>query len=41
MDGESKLIEGEIILYRTAGGAARIEVLYEGETFWLNQRRIA
>ncbi|HEY5476839.1 MAG TPA: hypothetical protein VIK11_08985, partial [Tepidiformaceae bacterium] len=41
MDGESKLIEGEIILYRTAEGAARIEVLYEGETFWLNQRRIA
>jgi len=41
MGEESKLIEGEIILYRTAEGAARIEVLYEGETFWLNQRRIA
>ncbi len=41
MNEEPKLIEGEIILYRTPEGAARIEVLYEGETFWLNQRRIA
>jgi len=41
MNEEPGLPEGEIILYRTAEGAARIEVLYEGETFWLNQRRIA
>jgi hypothetical protein len=33
--------EGELILYQTAEGAIRIEVLYESETFWLNQKRIA
>ena len=33
--------EGELILYQTAEGAVRIEVLYESETFWLNQKRIA
>lgn len=32
--------EGELILYQTAEGAMRIEVLYESETFWLNQKRI-
>lgn len=36
-----ELMQGEIILYRTPEGIAKIEVLYEGETFWLNQRRIA
>jgi hypothetical protein len=33
--------EGELILYRTADDAVRVEVLYEGETFWLDQRRMA
>lgn len=33
--------EGELILYRTADDAVRIEVLYESETFWLDQRRMA
>jgi hypothetical protein len=33
--------EGELILYRAANGAVRIEVLYESETFWLDQRRMA
>ena len=33
--------EGELILYRTDEGTVRIEVLYEGETFWLSQRQIA
>jgi len=33
--------EGELILYRNADGAVRVEVLYESETFWLDQRRIA
>lgn len=33
--------EGELILYRTADDALRVEVLYESETFWLDQRRIA
>lgn len=32
--------EGELILYRTANDAVRVEVLYESETFWLDQRRI-
>ncbi|MFZ5892419.1 MAG: virulence RhuM family protein [Myxococcota bacterium] len=33
--------EGELILYRTADDTVRVEVLYESETFWLDQRRIA
>jgi hypothetical protein len=33
--------EGELILYQTAEGTVRVEVLYEGETFWLNQKKIA
>jgi hypothetical protein len=33
--------EGELILYQTQEGAVRIKVLYESETFWLNQRKIA
>jgi hypothetical protein len=33
--------EGELILYRTSDDAVRIEVLYEAETFWLDQRRVA
>lgn len=32
---------GELILYRTADDTVRVEVLYETETFWLDQRRIA
>lgn len=33
--------EGELILYRIADDAVRVEVLYEFETFWLDQRRMA
>ncbi len=33
--------DGEIILYRTPNDAVRVEVLYESETFWLNQKRMA
>jgi hypothetical protein len=33
--------EGELILYQTQEGTVRIEVLYESETFWLNQTKIA
>jgi hypothetical protein len=33
--------EGELILYRTADDAIRVEVLDESETFWLDQRRMA
>lgn len=32
---------GELILYRTANDSVRVEVLYESETFWLDQRRMA
>lgn len=31
----------EIILYATPDGTVRVEVLFEGETFWLTQRRMA
>lgn len=33
--------DGELILYQTPQGTVRIEVLYEAETFWLNQKKIA
>ncbi len=33
--------EGELIIYRTSNDAVRVEVLYESESFWLDQRRIA
>ena len=33
--------EGELILYRTDDDTVRVEVLYESETFWLDQRRMA
>jgi len=34
-------LEGELILYRTADDAVWVEVLYEPETFWLDQKRMA
>ncbi|MBM4356175.1 MAG: virulence RhuM family protein, partial [Deltaproteobacteria bacterium] len=39
--GEQGPHEGELILYRDAHDAVRVEVLYEADTFWLDQRRIA
>lgn len=33
--------EGELIFYQTPEGNVRVEVLFELETFWLNQKRIA
>jgi hypothetical protein len=33
--------EGELIFYQTSAGTVRVEVLYELETFWMNQKRIA
>jgi len=41
MTDAEKPDEGELILYQTQEGAVRIEVLYQSETFWLNQKRIA
>jgi hypothetical protein len=40
-DAEKQPNEGELILYQTQEGTVRIEVLYESETFWLNQKKIA
>ena len=37
----NELVDGELILYRTREGTVRIEVLYESDTFWLNQNKIA
>ncbi len=31
----------DILLYSTPEGQVKIEVIYEGETFWLNQKRMA
>ncbi|MBP6641425.1 MAG: virulence RhuM family protein, partial [Bacteroidia bacterium] len=31
----------DIILYTTAQGHMRVEVIYQGETFWLSQKRMA
>jgi hypothetical protein len=41
MSESEKPSEGELILYQTQAGTVRIEVLYESETFWLNQKKIA
>ena len=34
-------IEGNVIFYTGADGVVQVEVLYQGETFWLSQRRMA
>lgn len=31
----------DILLYTTSEGKVKIEVLFESETFWLSQKRIA
>jgi hypothetical protein len=31
----------DILLYSTPDGGMRIEVIYEGETVWLTQKRMA
>ena len=41
MSDAEKPNEGELILYQTQEGTVRIEVLYESDTFWLNQKKIA
>lgn len=40
-DSNDQPSEGELIFYQTFEGAVRVEVLYELETFWMNQKRIA
>ena len=33
--------EGDIIFYNSPAGQTKVEVLFENETFWLNQKRMA
>jgi len=41
MTDAEKTNEGQVILYQTPEGAVRVEVLYESETFWLSQKKMA
>ncbi len=41
MSGPERPDEGQLILYQTEAGTVRIEVLYQSDTFWLNQKKIA
>ncbi len=34
-------VSGELVLYRAADDAVRVEVLYETETFWLSQKQMS
>jgi hypothetical protein len=38
---EQAPLHHEIILYATPDGAVRVEVLFEGESFWLSQKKMA
>ena len=37
----SNSLESNILLYKTAQGEARIEVIFNNETFWMSQKRMA
>ena len=39
--GEEPQTKGEILLYQTEDGLARLEVRLEGETVWLTQKQMA
>jgi len=41
MTDKNKPKEGQIIFYSTPEGVTRVEVVYQGETFWLSQKRMA
>jgi hypothetical protein len=41
MDNNENQNQGEIIFYTTPEGVTRVEVVYQGETFWLSQKRMA
>lgn len=41
MSADIRPNEGEIIFYTTPSGVAKVEVVFEGDTFWLSQRRMA
>jgi hypothetical protein len=40
LEEPNELMHGDIILYRTPAGVAKVEVMYEAETFWMNQRQL-
>lgn len=40
-DSENPPREGEIIFYTTPEGVTKVEVVYQGATFWLSQRSMA
>lgn len=41
MADELTPVEGDLIFYATPDGLVRVEVVYEDETFWLSQKRMA
>ncbi|MCE9637149.1 MAG: virulence RhuM family protein [Planctomycetes bacterium] len=41
MSGELSPTEGDIVFYATGEGVVRVEVVYQDETFWLSQKRMA
>ncbi len=41
MNNEFNLQENEIIFYTTSDGAVHIEVFFQNESFWLNQKKMA
>lgn len=40
-DQTQKTLTGDIIFYRTPSGFAKVKVIYEADTFWMNQRQIS
>jgi hypothetical protein len=41
MMGKEPIREGEILLYKGSDGAIKLDVLFEDESFWLTQKRMA
>jgi len=41
MTDQTEHMQGQALIYATPDGTVRVEVLYEDETFWLSQKRIA
>ena len=41
MAGKEPIREGEILLYKGSDGAIKLDVLFEEESFWLTQKRMA
>ncbi len=41
MTNENSSLRHEVLSYATPDGAVRVEVTFEGETFWLSQRKMA